>query len=101
MGISATGARHIVRPTTVPVLFIGILLGFAIGIFAYGPPLVPGMKGAAEEKCNKLNGSNYRSFLLDWDMPNSPTWDPPHWDCYDRREPDKAPVSFGWWVNPL
>jgi len=100
MGVSAVGARGI-RPRTVPLLFFGSLAVLAVLIYLLGPPLMPGTRRAAEDKCNELNGANYRSYRLEWKVPTSPTWDLPHWLCMDARDFDKPGVSFGWWVNPF
>jgi hypothetical protein len=100
MGVSAVGDRGI-RPRTIPVLFFGGLLAVALLIYLFGPPVMPGMRGAAEDKCNELNGANFRSYRLEWIYPQSPNWDPPHWLCKDARNLDKPGKSFGWWVNPF
>jgi hypothetical protein len=100
MGVSAVGARGI-RPHTVPIL-VGLGLALLLGlVYVFGPPIAPGMRSAAETKCNELNGSNYRSFRLVWVLPQSPSWDTPHWLCKDQRDVSKSGVSFGWWVNPF
>jgi hypothetical protein len=100
MGVSAVGARGI-RPRTVPALLAGFLVLLAILVYFYGPALAPGIRGAAEDKCNELNGANFRSYRLDWKLPSSPNWDRPHWLCKDARDFNKPGVNFGWWVNPF
>ncbi len=100
MGVSAVGARGI-RPRTVPVLLfttLGVLMAL---MYAVGPAILPGMRSAAEEKCNLLTGANGRSYRLEWIVPKSATWDPPHWLCKDARDLNKPGVDFGWWVSPF
>lgn len=100
MGVSAVGATGI-RPRTVRTLFFLGLAILALLVYAFGPPLMPGMRGAAEDKCNELTGANFRSFRLEWVLPKSPNYDPPHWLCKDARDFSKKGTSFGWWVNPF
>ena len=99
MGISATG-QHGLRAQTVPVLLLVLLGGFSVFYFLLGPSVTPGFRDAAEQKCNVLNGSNYRSYRLEWKLPKGPNWDAPHWLCKDARDFGKPGVDFGWWVDP-
>jgi hypothetical protein len=100
MGVSAVGARGI-RPRTVPILLGGALALLVVLVYVFGPPIAPGVRGAAEARCNELSGSNYRSFKLTWVLPQSPAWDAPHWLCKDQRDLTEPGVSFGWWVSPF
>jgi hypothetical protein len=100
MGVSAVGERGI-SPRTVPVLGSAVLLCLALLVYVFGPPLVPGLRSAAADRCNQMVGGDFRSFRLDWKAPWHPTWDLPHWSCRDIRTPGETPVSFGWWVNPF
>jgi hypothetical protein len=100
MGVSAVGARGI-KPRTVPILLGIVTAVLAVLIYLFGPAIAPGVHGAAEDKCNELNGANYRSYRLEWKLPSSPAWDSPHWLCKDARDFSKPGVSFGWWVSPF
>ena len=93
MGVSAVGARGI-RPRTVPLLLFGAVVALAVLTYLFGPPLAPGVSGAAEDKCNELNGANYRSYRLEWKLPSSPSWNSPHWLCLDARDFSKPGVDF-------
>jgi hypothetical protein len=100
MGVSATGERGL-RARTVPVLLLSVIIIFSAVYYAYGPPLTPGLRRAAQDKCNELMGANFRSYRLSWELPKSPAWDLPHWACADARDLSKEPKSFGWWVSPF
>ena len=100
MGVSAVGDRGI-RPRTIPLLFFGALAVLAVLVYLFGPPVMPGMRSAAEDKCNQMYGANFRSYRLEWVLPKSPNWDPPHWLCKDKRDLAKPGENFGWWVNPF
>ncbi|HET7689925.1 MAG TPA: hypothetical protein VFK41_06085 [Nocardioidaceae bacterium] len=99
MGVSATGERGI-RPRTVRFLFYLVLAALMTIIYLVAPVVVPGLHQAAEDRCNVLNGSDYRSYRVEWIVPQPPQWDRPHWICRDRRDLDKPGINFGWWVNP-
>ncbi len=100
MGVSATGERGL-RARTVPILLLTGTLVLTVLYYLWGPSWTPGVRNAAEQKCNELNGANYRSFRLDWVVPQPPNWDQPHWICKDARNLEKPGVNFGWWVNPF
>ncbi|HSV40063.1 MAG TPA: hypothetical protein VLI04_14990 [Nocardioidaceae bacterium] len=100
MGVSAVGQTGI-RPRTFRLLFVLAWAVAIVMIYLLAPAVVPGLQRAAEDKCNVMNGGNYRSFKLEWVLPQPPNWDRPHWLCKDRRDLDKPGVSFGWWVNPF
>ena len=98
MGVSATGERGL-RARTVPVLFFGLTVILSGLYYFFGPPITPGLKSAAEDKCNKLMGANFRSYRLEWELPKKPGWDLPHWECGDARDPGKEAIDLGWWVD--
>ena len=100
MGISATAQRRL-RMRTIPPVLTAAILFFAAWYYIWGPSMTPGVRLAAELKCNNLNGANYRSFRLEWVIPKPLTWEQPHWLCKDARDPAKPGVDFGWWVNPF
>lgn len=100
MGVSAVGQTGI-KPRTIPKLLFGLLVVLAVLLYLFGPPLMPGMRSAAEDKCNAQMGNNFRSYRLEWVHPQSPNWDRPHWLCKDQRDLDKPGTNYGWWVNPF
>ena len=95
MGVSAVGDRGI-RPRTIPLLFFGALAVLAVLVYLFGPPVMPGMRSAAEDKCNQMYGANFRSYRLEWVLPKSPNWDPPT-GCArtSATSPSPAPTSAG------
>lgn len=98
MGVSAVGFRGL-RPRMIPPLVLGAIVGIVLAYFVAGPPLTPGFKDAARDKCNESITGDFRSYEIKWKFPSLKHW-VPHWQCTDLRNPDKEPVSFGWWVDP-
>jgi hypothetical protein len=92
MGVSLTGSRGL---SLAKIKSASAVLGVAVGVgaYLYGPAVTPVMHAAALSSCNELTGGDFRSYRLDWVVDTRP-----HWNCWDSRSPDKAPVNLGWWV---
>ena len=71
MGVSATGERGI-RPRTVRLLFYVVMAALLTLIYLVAPVVVPGLHQAAEDRCNVLNGSDFRSYRVEWVVPQPP-----------------------------
>ena len=97
MGISAIGQGE--RVTTIRHAIATVLVGIGLFVFFYGPPLAPNMAASARDTCNKMTGSDYRSFSLVWKTTTYDSIDAPHWVCYDLGEPGRPGTSLGWWTG--
>jgi len=89
-GISVAAIRHAVATATV---FLGLFFYF------YGPPLTEAFDRAAHRECNQLTGSSYRGYVLEWQTTTLGALSVPHWQCYDKAEPDRTGTDLGWWVG--
>ena len=97
MGVSAVGQGD--KVATVRHVVATVLVFFALFSYFYGPPLVPNMADAAQRECNKLTGSNYRSYSLEWKTTTYDSIDAPHWVCFDLGAPGHPGKSLGWWAG--
>ncbi len=95
MGISAVGQRQ--RVATIRHAIATVLVALGLFAFFYGPPMAPNMSASAHEACNKMTGSDYRSYLLVWKTTTYDSIETPHWVCYDLSEPGHPGTSLGWW----
>ena len=97
MGVSAVGAR----PSAASIRHVIATLLVALGLFAffYGPPLTEKLSAAAHSECNKLTGSSYRHYRLEWRTTTYSSIHAPQWVCYDLRDARKPGTSLGWWVD--
>src|SRR4051794_5131261 len=97
MGVSAVGqgiqistVRHVAATVAVFVL---------IFYFFYGPPITSAMASAAKAECNRLSGSNYRTYRLEWESTTFTQISNPHWECFDTRTGQERMIDLGWWVD--
>ena len=97
MGISAVGQGD--RVSTVRYVFATVLVFLGMVTYFYGPPLVPSLSDAARRECNKLTGSDYRNFSLEWSTTTYQSIDAPHWVCRDLGSPGRPATSLGWWAG--
>jgi hypothetical protein len=95
MGVSAVGQKPRVAMIRHAIATAFVFL--ALFALFYGPPLAPNMSAAAREACNKMTGSDYRSYALVWKTTTYESIDTPHWVCYDLGEPGHPATSLGWW----
>jgi hypothetical protein len=97
MGVSAVGQG--IQVSTVRHVIATILVFIAVFYYFYGPPLTSMMANAAEAECNRLTGSNYRTYRLEWESTTLTQLSYPHWACYDMRTGEDKVISLGWWVD--
>lgn len=98
MGVSVAGLRGL-RPRSVVRLLLAAILCVVLAYFIVGPPLTPGFKNAARDKCNESVTGDFRSYSIEWKLPTL-SKPKPHWECTDLRAPQEPPMNFGWWVKP-
>ena len=96
MGISAIGQVDWVGRLRYILATLTVFL--AVFYFFYGPPLTQKLREAANAECNRLTGSNYRTYRLEWRTTSYQSLDVPRWLCWDTTQPEKPPEDLGWWV---
>jgi hypothetical protein len=97
MGVSAIGLG--LSMATIRHALATLLVASGLFGFFYGPPLTAQLHQAALDRCNRITGSAYRNFRLEWHTTTLSTVRPPHWVCYDLRDPEDVGTSLGWWVD--
>ena len=97
MGISAVGQGD--RVSTLRYALATVLVFLGLFTYFYVPPMVPSMSDAARRECNRLTGSDYRSFSIEWSTTTYHSIDAPHWVCRDLGSPGRPATSLGWWVG--
>ncbi len=89
-GLSIASIRHAVAT---------VLVFAALFFFLYGPPITHKLHDAAVHECNAMTGSAFRNYRLEWRTTTYSSISPPHWVCYDLRDPAHGGTSLGWWVD--
>jgi len=97
MGISAIGQR--IQMSTIRHVIATFLVFIAVFYYFYGPPVTAMMSRAAQDECNRLSGSNYRTYRLEWHSTTFNTFGQPHWECLDTRTGQERLIDLGWWVD--
>jgi hypothetical protein len=97
MGVSAIGQR--ISAATIRHVAATIAVFLTLFFYLYGPPLTPRFADAAHRQCNRLTGSDYRSYRLEWRTTTYSGVNPPHWVCFDLSRPGRPGHSLGWWVG--
>ena len=97
MGVSAIGQR--MSATTIRHVVATITVFVALFFYLYGPPLTARLDAAAHRQCNRMTGSDFRSYRLVWRTTTFSGVDRPHWVCVDLGRPERPSRSLGWWVG--
>jgi hypothetical protein len=97
LGVSAVGAG--ISAATIRHVIATLLVFLAVFSFFYGPPLAQKFSEAAHRECNRMTGSTYRTYELEWRTTTYDSINPPEWICHDRRDAEDTGTSLGWWVD--
>jgi hypothetical protein len=97
MGVSAVGQG--ISISAIKHAVATLLVFVALFYFFYGPPITQKLHDAALRECNAMTGSSYRNFRLEWRTTTYSSLHPPHWVCFDLRDPEDTGTSLGWWVD--
>ena len=97
MGVSAIGQG--LRSASVLHAVATVLVFLALFSFFYGPPLTERLARSAYAECNRLTGSTYRMFTIEWQTTTYSSLSRPHWVCRDMRDPLHAGTDLGWWTG--
>ncbi len=97
MGVSAVGQG--IKMSTVRYALATVLVFVTVFFYFYGPPVTQMMSRAAEAECNRLTGSNYRTYRLEWHSTTFVELNHPHWVCFDTRTGQERVIDLGWWVD--
>jgi len=94
MAVSAIGAN--LNFDVVRRLAAGVVVGFVLFAYLFGPATAPLLQQAATNRCNDYAEGNFRSYRLSWHVGLLP-----HWTCWDASRPQRDAVSLGWSPNPF
>jgi hypothetical protein len=97
MGVSAIGQG--LRAASVRHVLATFAVFLALFSYFYGPPLTERLARSAQAECNRMTGSTYRTFTLEWRTTTYSSVDRPHWVCHDLREPRNTGTDLGWWTG--
>ncbi len=97
MGVSAIGQG--LRASSVRHALATALVFLGLFSFFYGPPLTEKLARSAHAECNRMTGTNYRTYTLEWRTTTYTSLSRPHWVCYDLRHPRRAGKDLGWWTG--